>query len=223
MNPNNDGTTSFELLRPFEDSSYGAVKRLSARIVIPLGRDEDAVRATFRRAAKEIIEQERPDALFVFGFRPGDPTGGHYSVGRLTYAANGKWEDARLKGPVQVTIELGSLYFAPPLPSEESIQGQVWRVTPNGRPAIISDAYGAWGDEQVVARLAAGTSVTIMQRKSQPFTADHEFIRYRVRADVEGATVEGWMHASDLEREGAHTEDLSNNGNEKDRADGGGG
>jgi hypothetical protein len=99
----------------------------------------------------------------------------------------------------------------------------VWCVTANGRPAIISDAYGAWGDEQVVALLAAGTSVTILQRQSQPFTADHEFIRYRVRADVEGATVEGWMHASDLEQEGAHTQDLSSKGNEQDRADGSGG
>jgi hypothetical protein len=216
MDLNNHDTTSYELLRPLEDSSYGAVKRLGARIVIPLGRDEDALRATFRRAAKEIIEQERPDALFIFGFRPGDSTDGHYSVGRLTYAANGKWEDARLKGPVQVAIELGSLYFAQPLPPEDSVRGQVWRVTPTGRPAVMSDAYGAWGDENVVARLPAGSVVTILSRKSEPFTAEYEFVRYRVQADFEGATVEGWMHASDLKWEGEHTEEPYRNSNDQD-------
>lgn len=49
-----------------------------------------------------------------------------------------------------------------------------------GDRVALSDEYGKWGDDNIVARVPNGTQAVILERKSEPM-GDQEFIRYRIR------------------------------------------
>lgn len=105
--------SSYTMFGAPEDSSIPAAKRVSAKIVIPEGRDRKEVIATLQRAAREVSDKTNADATMVFAYRPGDPTEGMFTVGRAVYAPGSKWESATSNESTSITTELGELYFSP--------------------------------------------------------------------------------------------------------------
>lgn len=80
--------------------------------MIQRGRTEEEVKVTLKRAAKEIGEREKPNALVVKGFAEGDKyRHGTYTAGEAIYAPNGRWEDASTFAPISISVKLSSLYF----------------------------------------------------------------------------------------------------------------
>ena len=77
--------SSYTMVGAPEDSSIPAAKRVSAKIVIPEGRDRKEVIATLERAVREVSDKTNSDATMVFAYRPGDPTDGMFTVGRAVY------------------------------------------------------------------------------------------------------------------------------------------
>jgi hypothetical protein len=186
--------TSYTQIGGVEDVSHALARRFSSRVVVPLGRTREEVTATLERAARDMAEENDANAVMVFAYRPGDRPEGIYSVGRAIYAPGGKWENADDGGPMQVTVDLSDLYFAPP-----DISGSPGDTVALGNPygdrVSLSGEYGTWGDDDIVARMPNGTRGVILERKSQPM-GDQEFVRYRIRT-LGPAGREGWVHKGD--------------------------
>lgn len=186
--------TSYTQAGSIKDVSYPLARRFSSRVVVPLGRTREEVTATLERAARDLAQKTDADAVMVFAYRPGDRPEGIYSVGRAVYAPNGKWENADDGGPMQVSVDLRDLYFAPP-DTSGSPGDTVALNDPYGDRVDLSNEYGKWGDDNIVAQVPNGSKAVILERESEPM-GNQEFVRYRVR--TLGATRrEGWVHKGD--------------------------
>ena len=122
---------SYDVAGDLEDTSYGDVKRVSWRIVIPLGRSRAELRATLEKAARDLVLQTNADAAMVFAYRPQDSPSGAYTVGRAVIAPNGRWEDASSSEVMETKIDLNELYFVP-LTKEEAILPRTDTLTREG-------------------------------------------------------------------------------------------
>ncbi len=74
-----DEQTSYSQAGEIEDVSYRGVKRVSSRIVVPMGRTRDELAATLDRAARELAQETQANAVMVFAYRPQDDPSGQYS------------------------------------------------------------------------------------------------------------------------------------------------
>ncbi|MDG4596464.1 MAG: hypothetical protein P9F75_12385 [Candidatus Contendobacter sp.] len=186
-------------LRPskIEDVSYGNVKRVSQRIIVPLGRTKDQLTATLDRAARELAQETRAKAVMVFAYRPQDDPSGQYSVRRAVYAPNGRWEEAASSAPMRISVDLNDLYFTPtkyPIAIGETVRLKA----PRGGLIELSKGYGSWTEKDIIARVPEGTDATIFERRSEPM-GNQEFVRYRVRMTDHGSQVNGWVHQNNVE------------------------
>jgi len=196
--------TSYKEVDKIRDVSMsgGRIKRIVARIVIPLGRTEEEVRATLKRAAIEIGTRERAKATTVKGYRPQDKIRtGVWMAGQATYAPNGKWVDASIKAPMAVSVEFSkdSLYFKkddPPTKTEEK-QNPIL-ISKSGKPINISRERDSWTDEDIIAKIPSGTHALVLQRHEEAMTPDMLFVRCRVRVNWKGKKIEGWVHGFDI-------------------------
>ena len=194
-----DEQTSYSRSGEIEDVSYGSVKRVSRRIVVPLGRTRDQLTATLDRAAKELAKEAQANAVMVFAYRPQDNPSGQYSAGRVVYAPNGRWEEAASSVPMRVSVDLNDLYFAPPK-DQIAIGEAVILRAPLGGLIVLSKGYGSWMEEDIIARVPEGTEATVVERRAEPM-GDQEFVRYRVRLTDRGREVNGWVHRRNVESE----------------------
>lgn len=184
--------TSYTQIEPLENTSYGRVSRFSSRIVVPMGRTREELTATLEQAARKLAAETGGDAVMVFAYRDGDSPSGFYSAGRAIYAPNGKWEDADTGGPMRVQVDLNDLYFAPP--ATHAAVGDTVSLTSSYDDRVsISRDYGAWGDEDIVARVANGARAIVVEFRSEPM-GNQEFMRYRVRTLPPAPQHEGWVH-----------------------------
>lgn len=171
---------------------------MSRRIIVPLGRTRAEVEATLRRAARELHEETNADAIGIYAYRPQDDPSGQYSVGRAILAPNGDWSEAGSSGPMRTTVDLNELYFRPAVERVKA-GDTVELISRRGEPIEISNDYGAWYEEHIVARVQPGTHAVVLERRSEPM-GDQEFVRYRIR--TEGSPrAEGWVHGSNVENE----------------------
>jgi hypothetical protein len=184
--------TSYTQAAVPENSSYGRVSRSSSRIVVPLGRTREELAATLEQVARKLAAETGADAVMVFAYRDGDSPSGFYSAGRAIYAPNGKWEDADTGGPMRVQVDLNELYFAPPI-THAVVGDTVSLVSSYDDQVAISKEYGAWGDEDIVARVANGARAVVLEHRSEPM-GDHEFMRYHIRTLPPARQYEGWVH-----------------------------
>ncbi len=187
--------TSYTQVGKIEDSSLAMARRFSSRIVIPLGRSREEVKATLERAAKELMEKTNADAIMIGAYRPGDPTRGIYSVGQAIYAPNGKWEDAAKNSQKQLIISINKLYFTPPDSSGKTGDTISLQNSTNDYVSI-SMKYGSWHDNDIIAQVQNGTKAMILERKSEP-VGNEEFIRYRILTLGSDKKYEGWVHKHD--------------------------
>ncbi|MEI7869225.1 MAG: hypothetical protein WCI11_15155 [Candidatus Methylumidiphilus sp.] len=188
-------STSYSQIGKTEDSSWAIARRFTSRIVIPLGRSREEVKATLERAAKELMKKTNADAIMVFAYRLGDPTTGMYSAGQAIYAPNGKWGDAATNSPKKISIDINNLYFA--LPDHTVKTGDTISLQNSTNTYVyISTKYGSWHDIDIVARVPNGTKAIILERKFEPI-GEEEFVRYRIRTIGSGTNYEGWVHKSD--------------------------
>ncbi|BBO79640.1 hypothetical protein DSCO28_02060 [Desulfosarcina ovata subsp. sediminis] len=191
--------TSYEEVDQIRDVSMygGKIKRIVAHIVIPLGRTNEEVRETLKKAAIEIGNREHAKATTVKGYRPQDKDRtGQWTVGQATYAPNGRWEDADTNSPLSVTVELSkdSLYFQK---EEASKIGKNFILKEQGGgPVEISKYRDNWGDKDIIAKLPSGTDVTIIERYEKPITS--EMLLTRVRVRDEKNEIEGWVFGEDV-------------------------
>ena len=149
--------SSYKEVGTIQDYSYANTKRIEALISIPRGRTEEEVKATLKRAAKEIGERENPNALAVKGFAEGENyRHGTYTVGEAIYAPNGRWEDASASAPMSIQVKLGSMYFqdekASLVPQKND---EVTLVSKNNELIELSKNRESWGDEDIIAKLPA--------------------------------------------------------------------
>ena len=194
-----DEHTSYTRVSKIEDVSYANVKRVSRRIVVPLGRTKDQLTATLDRAARELAKEAHANAVMVFAYRPGDNQSGQYSAGRVGYAPNGRWEEAASSAPMRVSVDLNDLYFAPP--KDQITNGEAISLkAPRGGLIELSKGYGSWAEEDIIARVPEGTEATIVNRRAEPM-GNQEFVRYRVRVSDRGREVNGWVHQWNVESE----------------------
>lgn len=192
-----DEQTSYSQSGKIEDVSYGNVKRVSGRIVVPLDRTKEELTATLNRAAREIGKETNANAVMVFAYRPQDDPSGQYTAGRAVYAPNGKWEEATSSAPMRVSVDLNDLYFAPP--TNQIAIGETVRLKTSLDDVIaVSKEYGSWSDEDIIDHVPVGTEATILERRSEPM-GDQEFIRYHVRVTHAGREINGWVHQSSVE------------------------
>ncbi len=192
-----DEQTSYSQSGETEDASYGSVKRVSGRIVVPLGRTKEELTATLDRAAREIGKETNANAVMVFAYRPQDDPSGQYTAGKAVYAPNGKWEEATFPAPMRVSVDLNDLYFVPPT-SQIAIGETIRLKTSLDDVIAVSKEYGSWSDEDIIARVSVSTEATILERRSEPM-GDQEFVRYRVRVTDGGREINGWVHQSSVE------------------------
>lgn len=156
---NLDEQTSYSRASEIEDVSYAGVKRVSRRIVVPLGRTRDQLTATLERAARELAKETRANAVMVFAYRPQDNLQSTYSAGRAVYAPNGRWEEASSSAPKRVSVDLNDLYFAPP--KVPIAVGETVRLKgPQGGLIGLSKEYGSWVVH--LARVPVGTEARFL-------------------------------------------------------------
>jgi len=75
--------------------NFSVVRRRSIKITVPNGLSLDGLRATLKHCATVQFNAFKPDALMVYAYAEGTPTGGVYTAGRATFAPFGKWEKAQ--------------------------------------------------------------------------------------------------------------------------------
>lgn len=174
----------------------GAVKRISARIVIPPGYSHEAVTATLDSAARMVAERTHADAVMVFGYRINEPPRGIYTVGRAIYAPGSDWGKAGEAGPKSVVVDLAGLYFAPPGKTHAAGDTVVLRDTLIGSVSL-SNSSEEWGDANIVARVPNGTRAVVISRKSYP-VINVEIELYRVRPVGKKSRRSGWVMGGDI-------------------------
>ena len=188
--------TSYKEVGDIKDLSYKNVKRISILISIPQGRTKEEVKATLERAAKEIGEREKPNALAVKGFAEDDKfRHGTYTAGEAIYAPNGKWEDAALSNPISISVKLGTLYFQ----NEKKLlvpqkNDTVTLVSKSGKPIKISNKRNSWVDEDIIAKFPAGEKAVVIEIYEEALSPDYKFVRYLIKVD----NVKGWVDAGDI-------------------------
>jgi hypothetical protein len=178
-----------------KDVSFGRVKRVSARIVIPPGHTREEVKTMLEHAARGLAERTNADAVMVFAYRPQDNVQGIFTVGRTTYAPDGEWSNAGRGGSMAAVTDLNDLYFNPPKRQHAAGDTVVLADSLLGKVTISND-YGEWGDANVVARVRKGTKAIILEARSEAI-GNYEFVRYRVRTTGPGKRATGWVHDSD--------------------------
>lgn len=191
--------TSYTETEAPQDMSYAGVKRVRAFIVIPLGRTEEEVRETLKQAAITIGKREKAAATSIFAYRPQDVGAVTFSAGSAIYAPNGRWEDAALKAPMSVTVELAKIYFQEAGATDKVGKGQQATLVSGIDKFIeISQKRGSWGRNDIIARIPHNTPVSVLEVYETPSTPSIMFVRYLVRVNWEGKTVEGWVHGDNI-------------------------
>lgn len=199
LSPFSDEQTSYSRASEIEDVSYAGVKRVSRRIVVPLGRTRNQLTATLERAARELAKETSANAVMVFAYRPQDNLESTYSAGRAVYAPNGRWEEASSSAPMKVSVDLNDLYFA--APRRSIAVGETVRLKgPQDGLIDLSKEYGSWMGKDILARVPAGTEAMVLEDRAEQM-GDQEFIRYRVRVSDNGVDVIGWVHQWDVEQD----------------------
>jgi hypothetical protein len=195
--------TSYQEVGKIRDLSIQGTKRIIAHITIPLGRTEEEVRATLKKAAIEIAKREKAVATTIKAYRPNDKVTGVYTAGRAIYAPNGKWEDAATKAPMACIIEFdkNSLYFKNEQASTTTKTKQKMVLTSkSGKPVGISRKRDSWTDDDIIANIPPGTSVVILKKHKEAITPEMVFIRCKVRVNWKGKNVVGWVHDYNIDK-----------------------
>jgi hypothetical protein len=162
-----------------------------------MGRSRAELTATLERAARELTEQTKADAVMVFAYRPQDDVSKQYSAGKAVYAPNGRWEDVASSAPKQASIELNDLYFAPQ--SKRFSVGESVTLKATTGSVELSREYGGWTEEDIIGRVPQGTEAAVVESRSEPM-GGQEFIRYRVRVTKNGHETTGWVHSYNVQQ-----------------------
>jgi hypothetical protein len=193
--------TSYKQVGEIEDFSYGKVGRYSIRIIVPLGRTKDEVRATLEKAVVGLKEKKRnAKAIMVFAYRPDDNPHSTFSVGRATIAPNGEWGKSATSDPMKITIELGELYFSNAATSINE-GNNVNLKDPKGGTISLSREFGNWGDDYIIAIVPSNTPAVILERRAEAVGGSYELVRYKVKIMQGGFSKEGWVFKNAIEGE----------------------
>jgi len=76
------------------DVSSTTASRKEINVSLPKGLDKEGIENNLRCAAKELYEEEKPDALIVYGYLESRTTDSSNVVGQLTFAPYGDWARA---------------------------------------------------------------------------------------------------------------------------------
>ena len=195
-------SASYRQVGPIEDVSFGRIKRVSARIVIPPGLSRYELESILRDAAVDIGRRERASATIIFAYRPEDVgesiSTTPWTVGRAVYAPNGRWGDAGKNGPMKVSIELGEVYFrkAPTFITKRG--DEVLLFAANEKSVKVSRSRDAWGEAEIVATVPNGTRAHVVERYEQALTPDFIFVRYLVKIKAHGKAIQGWVFGNQV-------------------------
>lgn len=188
---------SYTFVGPLDRLDYAGHKRLQQRVEIPLGRSEEDVRSTLTKAAIHLCVTEDAEACWIYGIRPGDPTNCGWSVGQAVYAPAGLWHAIGEDLPMEVRVELGTLYFETTGNPTHPVAGDGVKCAAGG--IDISADRDNWEDDRIIAVCPDGQTVTVVERALLAVHSDREDVRYRISGVIDGETVEGWVHPWDIE------------------------
>lgn len=181
---------------------YSDVYRWQIRIEIPKGLSRNQVTDLLERAARDTASGRRANAVAVLAYTPGDNSRGVPTVGRGVLAPNGDWADAAEPAPLLFKLEaINDSYLNP----SEAIQ----RFTPGTKVRVhasLGESFARvtryrdrWERATEIAQLPEGTEVLILERHSEAFTPEFDFVRYRIEFEQNGRTQKGWVHQSVVE------------------------
>jgi len=199
--------TSYQEVDQIRDLSIHGktVKRIVVNIVIPLGRTEEQVKETLKKAAIEIGKRERAKATEIKAFRPSDSDrSGIPTVGYATYAPGGDWSKAPENIPMAVSIDLSSnsLYFQAAEKMGSTFETKkVFLTSKDGKLIGISMKRDSWLSEDIIAEVTPGTKATITETYKQAFSPDFVFTRYLISLTWKGKEITGWVHDYDVKAE----------------------
>ena len=186
------------ILKDKKELSYGNVKRFNFRIVVLEGRTKAQVTATLERAAIELDNEYKANAISIWAYRPQDNLDGHFSVGMVTYAPNGNWGEADSSAEKKTSVELNEMYFKPKVLLEKGTKVKL--IDKDKNKIAVSKKPNSWLDEDVLVRVKSGTNAEITEVKSTPMP-NHEFVRYQVKFQVAKKSFEGWVHEGEVVKE----------------------
>jgi hypothetical protein len=175
------------------DVSYPGARRINVTILVPPGLSREELTQRLTDAAREIGEREKAKAVLLDAFRWSDEvTDGTYSVGRVYWAPNGRWEDAGKDEPMQAKVELGTLYFLEG--RRYYAVGDSVRLAGAGGAAVpLFETLDTSKPDQVVASVPDGTPAAVVGRSIKVFGGRTEHIRYRVAVGAGDGRETGWV------------------------------
>lgn len=185
-----------------DDVSYANVKRYTVKIEIPIGRTRDQVESTLRRAASTVYERKRrPSALSVFAYMPGDDHEGAYTVGKVDYAPNGRWEDAGKRGQMRYRFDIGDAYEEISRLVSEFQAGTTVRL----KAPVLGDGVSLFRDSdgwEMVRELGSlpdDSIGEIVEAKFVTIGANDVMGSIRISTERRGRRVLGWVRMNHVE------------------------
>jgi len=194
----------YRLLAAPKPLHYGGIFRWQAKIELPKGLARGQVVATLEKAARDIAQGRRADAVAVLGYTGDDNSDLPPSVGEGVLAPNGQWADAGTSDPVRFKLAfIRESYLNPSEAIELYVAGTVVKLhaSPGDEFIRVSRHKGEWGEDAEIARVLPGSRAVILKRTSEPFTPEIDFVRYQIEFEHEGKPLRGWVHKSAVEGE----------------------
>lgn len=180
--------------------------RYCARITLAAGLDRATVTANLEHAlvathARHKAAGETPSAVCVLAYRPSDDLEGAYTVGKGDYAPSGRWEDADASVPIErwrTSLQVSDEYFrqagSPRIPVGATVTLTKKNLDKTPMPHGAVTLKAEFPDRPpAVATLPNGTKAQVLERRTYVVSDSMAFGYYRVRANRDGAAVEGWV------------------------------
>jgi len=197
-------TAEYRLLGAPKSLHYGGIYRWQVKIELPEGLEREQVAAALEKAARDIAQSRRADAVAILAYSPDDDSEMPPGVGEGVLAPNGNWADAGEPNPVQFkVISIRESYLNPPEAIELFVPGTEVKLYAGVWDDFIrvSRNKDEWGEDVEIARVPEGTKAVILKRTSEALTPEVDFVRYRIEFEHEGKTLKGWVHKSAVEGE----------------------
>jgi hypothetical protein len=197
-------TVEYKLLGAPKPLHYGGIYRRQVKIELPEGLEREQVAAALEKAARDIAQGRRADAVAVLAYSPDDDSELPPGVGEGVLAPNGDWAEAGEPDPVRFKVTfIRESYLNPPEAIELFVPGTEVKLHAGVWDDFIrvSRNKDEWGEDVEIARVPEGTKAVILKRTSEALTPEVDFVRYRIEFEYEGKTLKGWVHKSAVEGE----------------------
>lgn len=178
-------------------TTLSTVERKTVNISLPEGLDRATLELNMRRAAKEVYEKEKPDALMIYGYRRGESANTPYTVAMLTLAPYGDWGKAIERASpdsYKAVIEIRDTYLFKPASSGMTVILE-YGGTAKTSVEIYKNSRDAFKDVNGIGELPNGTIAKVLDKGEYQLSPTERFPMYKITATYNGKTYTGWIFA----------------------------